>query len=178
LSLSDLRLARAGKQRGLMRNCTVKRSHHQARLVGRHVTGRGNSKHMVADTRSSFFEMRNVKKSNCSDRTCLKISFLAQREGGGASGDAQRGGFIGIMCEVADDPRASRSFRSDHRSPTAIISFRRARGGGLAMIIIPRAPFFVVMIIIPPPQTSAPQRARPSRLRQTRRASRHPVELA
>ena len=72
------------------------------------------------------------------------------------------------MCEVADDPRASRSFRSDHRSPTAIISFRRARGGGLAMIIISRAPFFVPMIIIPPPQTSAPQRARPSRLRETR----------
>ena len=36
--------------------------------------------------------------------------------------------------------------------PTATISFRRARGGGLAMIIIPRAPFFV----LPPTLLSSP----------------------
>ena len=79
------------------------------------------------------------------------------------------------MCEVAIVPRASRSFRSDHRSPTAIISFRRARGGGLAMIIIPRAPFFVHYDYHPSSADEHAQRARPSRLRQTRRASQHHV---
>ena len=42
----------------------------------------------------------------------------------------------------------------------------------------PRAPFFVPMITTHSPHTSAPHRAQPSRPRQTRRASRHPAELA
>ena len=123
------------------------------------------------------FLIKTYVKSNYSDRTCLKISFLTQRKGGPRQRRRPerwfhwhhvRGGFIGARHGPSDliIPLPRRPFHF------------AAPGRGPRYDYHPRAHFFCVMIIIPPPQTSAPQRARPSRLRETRRASWQHVELA